>query len=203
LSNLYTLPMERDRQDFHKHRIPPIMWLVLAAVTAAAAFYSIPRIVDTLQQSGIAQAAESAREREPVSGEGIAEAEIWLTAYDQQLQEFILTPVSAALLPGYGEPLYAVLETLLACPELGHLQEGLITLIPQETVLLGAQRRGSTVYINLSRDFLTEDPEVQRLAAEQVLRTGRGYLRAADAVILVEGEWYISTRELERETQLP
>ncbi len=174
--------------------IPLFMWLLLIVVIAGSFLYSLPKIVQNYRESGLADTVSEYRSRE--SGTEAAEtesAQIYFILQDSSTQEFTCSAVSVSVSSPLN--LNRLLEILIAGPDLSALSKGYISLIPENTKLLGSRIANHAAYINLSKDF---DPNsnANRQAADlsvlQIINTALSYELVEDVIILIEGESYSS-----------
>jgi len=204
--------MRRDSNHDSNHDrnsgIPPIMWLLLIVVTAAVSIYSIPKIVSNVKTTGLTEALADYRNRSTAdSPEAKREVTVFYINRDQpggSLAAFpsVLTVSQPGNAAGSGTGTTAglnqLMEMLIAGPGLDLLSHGYITLIPRETKLIGSRIVGNAAYINFSRDLIQKyenNPELQNLAVQQLILTALEYQSIKDAVILIDGVIFTSSRD--------
>jgi hypothetical protein len=188
------------------------MWLLLIVVTAAVSIYSIPKIVSNVKTTGLTEALADYRNRSiAASPETKQEVAVFYINRDQpggSLAAFpaVLTVSQPANVSGSGTGtgmgttagLNQLMEMLIAGPGLELLSHGYITLIPRETKLIGSRIVGSAAYMNFSRDLIQKyenNPELQNLAVQQIILTALEYQSIKDAVILIDGDYFTSSRD--------
>ncbi len=196
--------MRRDSNQDRNSRIPPIMWLLLIVVTAAVSIYSIPKIVSNYKTTGLAEAVAEYRNRSITTPpESMQEVVIFYIRRDSPGGDMTASPtvltVSQAVYGAEaGAGLNQLMETLLAGPDLELLSHGYITLIPGETKLIGSRIVGNAAYINFTKDLILKyenNLELQNLAVQQIMLTALDYRSIKDAVILIDGEFFTSSRD--------
>jgi len=92
-------------------------------------------------------------------------------------------------LPVSDSPLTDVIQALIAGPNAGEKNSGLISLIPPATRLLSASIRGSTAYISFNEEFQYNTYGVEGYAGQlrQVVFTATEFSNITDVQILIEG----------------
>ena len=92
-------------------------------------------------------------------------------------------------LPVTETPLTDVFSELLKGPSRQEQQQGLISLIPEETRIINMMVRGSTCYINFSEDFQFNTYGIEGYAGalRQVIWTATEFPNIEDVQILIEG----------------
>jgi spore germination protein GerM len=82
-----------------------------------------------------------------------------------------------------------VIQALIAGPNAGEKQRGLISLIPPGTKILSAVVRGNTAYVNFSEDFLYNTYGEEGYAGQirQMVFTVTDFSNVRDLQILIEG----------------
>jgi len=92
-------------------------------------------------------------------------------------------------LPVSDSPLTDVIQALIAGPNAGEKNSGLISLIPPATRLLSASIRGSTAYISFNEEFQYNTYGVEGYAGQlrQVVFTATEFSNVTDVQILIEG----------------
>jgi hypothetical protein len=196
------------------------MWLLLIVVTTAVSLYSIPKIVSNIKTTGLTEALADYRHRSAASSpEAKREVVVFYINRDQpggSLAAYpaVLTVSQPANVSGSGTGtgtgtgtgmgmgttagLNQLMEMLIAGPGLELLSHGYITLIPRETKLIGSRIVGSAAYMNFSRDLIQKyenNPELQNLAVQQIILTALEYQSIKDAVILIDGDYFTSSRD--------
>ena len=92
-------------------------------------------------------------------------------------------------LPASDSPLRDVIQALIAGPNAAESQRGLISLIPEGTMLLSISIRGETAYINFNEDFQynTYGPEGYKGQLRQIVYTATEFPTVKDVQILIDG----------------
>ena len=93
-------------------------------------------------------------------------------------------------IPASDSPLTDSLVALLKGPSEDEIRRRLLSLVPAGTKLLGAQVRGSTVFINFSEEFMYNHYGIEGYAGQlkQVVYTATAFPTVHDVQILIEGE---------------
>ncbi len=94
------------------------------------------------------------------------------------------------VIPASDAPLSDALAALLKGPSEEELRRNLISLIPQGTVLLSAQVRGSTAVLNFNEAFMYNRYGVEGYAGQlkQIVYTATAFSTVHDVQILIEGQ---------------
>jgi spore germination protein GerM len=180
-----------NRPHRENERIPPVMWLVLAAVISITALITVPIAVRSYRSSNLGEMVREYREnRNKVSS---AKAPIY------QASLYFLSPESNGTLSLHPYPyesdassgLNGLLERLLEGPGLSELEDGSISLIPEHTRLIGTSIIEQAAYIELSKEFL--DPgafgqEGTALAGKQIARSAGSLPFISETVIIVDDQ---------------
>jgi germination protein M len=92
--------------------------------------------------------------------------------------------------PASDSPLSDALDALLKGPTEDEMRRKLLSLIPAGTKLLGAQVRGSTVFLNFNEAFMYNHYGIEGYAGQlkQVVYTATAFPTVQDVQILIEGE---------------
>jgi spore germination protein GerM len=165
------------------------MWVILIAVVAVTAALSIPMALRAYRDSGL---DELVREYRVTKQNPAAER---VAIYQASL--YYLAPRENGTLSLHGytyEPdarsgLNGLLERLLIGPDITQIEDGSISLIPDQTRLLGTSIVDQAAYIELSKEFLTVGPfgrEGTELASRQIAETATSLSFIAEAVIIVD-----------------
>ncbi|MDR2181815.1 MAG: GerMN domain-containing protein [Treponema sp.] len=93
-------------------------------------------------------------------------------------------------LPASDSPLRDAIEVLIRGPGADESKNGLISLIPGGTRLLGATVRGTTAYLNFNEEFLFNEAGVEGYAGQrrQVVLTATEFANVKDVQILIDGK---------------
>lgn len=86
-------------------------------------------------------------------------------------------------------PLLDAVNALLAGPSAEERGRGLVSFIPPETRLIGAEIRGSTAYLNFNEDFQynTSGREGSAAQLQQIVWTATEFPNINDVQFLIEG----------------
>jgi spore germination protein GerM len=92
-------------------------------------------------------------------------------------------------IPVSGTPLQDTLTALMAGPDSGELRQGMISLIPPDTKILGVSIEGSTARINFSEEFQYNTAGMEGFAAQliQIIWTATEFPNVRDVQVLIEG----------------
>ncbi|MDP3179225.1 MAG: GerMN domain-containing protein, partial [Spirochaetaceae bacterium] len=87
-------------------------------------------------------------------------------------------------------PLTDALNALLKGPSEDEIRRKLISLVPQGSVLLSVQVRGSTAVLNFSEEFMYNHYGIEGYAGQlkQVVYTATAFSTVQDVLIMIEGE---------------
>jgi spore germination protein GerM len=93
-------------------------------------------------------------------------------------------------IPVSGTPLQDTLEALIAGPDSGELNQGMLSLIPPDTRILSTAIEGSTARINFSEEFQYNTAGMEGFIAQliQIIWTATEFSNVRDVQILVEGQ---------------
>jgi len=93
-------------------------------------------------------------------------------------------------IPATDSPLLDSFAALLKGPSEEELRRNLISLVPQGTVLLSAQVRGSTAFLNFNEAFMYNRYGIEGYAGQlkQIVYTATSFPTVQDVQILIEGE---------------
>jgi germination protein M len=92
--------------------------------------------------------------------------------------------------PVSDSPLLDSLAALLKGPSEDEIRKKLISLIPQGTMLLSAQVRGSTAYLNFNEAFMYNHYGIEGYAGQlkQIVYTATSFPTVQDVQVLIEGK---------------
>ncbi|MBL7006958.1 MAG: GerMN domain-containing protein [Spirochaetia bacterium] len=184
--------------------IPLIMWLLLIVVIAGSFLYSLPKILRNYRESGLADTVSEYRSRKSSTQAGEKESvKLYFLIQNISTHELLCEPVSITVSAPVN--LNSLLELLIAGPDLPVLSQGYISLIPENTELLGSRIVNHAAYINLSKDFTlytssssssssVPKPLAEELAVRQIINTTLSYELIEDVIILIDGKPYISEK---------
>ncbi|MBL8968574.1 MAG: GerMN domain-containing protein [Spirochaetaceae bacterium] len=93
-------------------------------------------------------------------------------------------------IPATDSPLLDSFAALLKGPSEEELRRNLLSLVPQGTVLLSAQVRGSTAFLNFNEAFMYNRYGIEGYAGQlkQIVYTATSFPTVQDVQILIEGE---------------
>ncbi|NQT60817.1 MAG: GerMN domain-containing protein [Bacteroidetes bacterium] len=190
--------MQKHDSKEARQGIPLLMWVLLIVVIAGSFLYSLPKIIRNYQESGLADTVSEYRSRESSAEAGETEsAQIYFIMQDVTTREFICDAVATEISSPVN--LNSLLEVLIAGPGLSALSKGYISFIPETTQLLGSRIVNHAAYIDLSEDFDTDsnnNPQAAELAVRQIINTALSYELVEDVIILIDGELYVSSRNI-------
>jgi spore germination protein GerM len=101
----------------------------------------------------------------------------------------ILRSKTTRRIPVSGTPLQDTLQALITGPGAEEERQGIISLIPPGTRILGAVIEGSTARINFSEEFQYNTAGMEGFAAQltQIVWTATEFSNVRDVQILIEG----------------
>lgn len=174
--------------------IPLIMRLLLIVVIAGSFLYSLPKIIRNYRESGLADTVAAYRSINSSTQTGEKES-VQLYFIIQDISTHALLCEAVSITVSSPVNLNSLLELLITGPDLAVLSSGFISLIPENTKLLGSRIVNHAAYINLSKDFTlhnSSNPLTAELAVLQIINTTLSYELVEDVIILIEGVPYTS-----------
>lgn len=187
--------MKEQRPD----RIPSFMWIVLLVVILVSALYSIPKTIGVYRGSELQEMVREYRmQKENTSGNQVVlyQAQLYYLSPEQNGTLILLgRKTETAVQQG----LDGLVQQLLEGPTLEDLSEGLVTLIPFGTTLLGSSVVRGVAYIELSKEFQVPGSfgkEGTELACRQITMTAKSLSYIQECVILIDGSPFYYDTEL-------
>ncbi len=180
----------KDQEPQRRNKIPLGMWIVLVVAILASTIYSIPKTISTYRESELKETVTNYLDQR--SGR-LEEQRLFYQANlffltPEQNGTLILTPRSTEI--AYGTGLDSLIEDLLRGPDLKELKNGSITLIPQDTQLIGSSIVKEVAYIEFSQQLKSSGNfgnEGTEFACRQIAATVKSLPYIEECVILIDG----------------
>jgi spore germination protein GerM len=127
-------------------------------------------------------------EKQPAAAQRFRQASLYFVRIDDD--GVIVRQEVKRAVPASDSPLADALAALLKGPTEDEVRRKLLSLIPEGTKLLGAQVRGSTVFLNFNEAFMYNHYGIEGYAGQlkQVVYTATAFPTVQDVQILIEGE---------------
>ncbi|MFA6776057.1 MAG: GerMN domain-containing protein [Sphaerochaetaceae bacterium] len=158
-----------------------LLWLLWLVVSTALVIAFRPKILRSIEESGVPDMMEQQNETKRDLGYRSVDA-----CFVDASGSFRLFPIRQRMLGG--DVYHDALEALLAGPDETAIGEGAATYIAKGTVLNGCTLREGALFISLSKDFLAS-PDIKK-AYLQLQKTATDFPQVDSVVLLIDGEPY-------------
>lgn len=130
---------------------------------------------------------DRAAEQPEISGETVQARLFFIKVIDEKR---IVTKSVLRDVPSSAAPMTQAVNTLLAGPSAGELNNGMLTLIPKDSKLIGAKAENGIAFLDFNENFRfnTLGIDGHRAQVEQIVYTATEFASVEKVQILIEGQ---------------